>query len=64
VAADAPVDPIAAVHVRKCGACHTLPEPGTRDRATLEKAFSRHGKRVRLDHDQWRAMVDYLAVRE
>ena len=58
------VDPIAAVHVRKCGACHTLPQPGTRTRAYLEQALARHRKRVRLDELQWRAMVDYLALRE
>ena len=27
---------IASVHTRKCGSCHTAPEPKTRDRAHLE----------------------------
>jgi hypothetical protein len=60
----ADVDPVAAVHVRKCSACHTLPQPGTRTRAYLEQALARHRKRVRLADDQWHAMVDYLALRE
>jgi hypothetical protein len=52
---------IAETHVHKCGACHTLPAPGSRTRTYLEQAFVRHRKRVRLDDEQWREMVDYLA---
>ncbi len=53
---------IAAVHVSKCGACHTLPGPRTRTREHLEEAFSRHRRRVRLTKDEWSAMLDYLAM--
>ncbi|MCL2448869.1 MAG: hypothetical protein FWD17_07980 [Polyangiaceae bacterium] len=52
---------IAEVHTRKCGACHALPERGTRARADLERAFVRHRKRVHLEGEQWRELVDYLA---
>jgi hypothetical protein len=38
------------------------PEPRTRTRAQLEDAFSRHGKRVHMSHDDWQAMLDYLAA--
>ena len=51
----------AAIHRRKCGACHVRPEPGTRTRAHLEDAFTRHQRRVHLTPEQWSAMVDYLA---
>ena len=54
--------PIAAVHTSKCGACHTRPAPGTRERAHLEEAFTRHKKRVHMTDEEWRAMVDYLAL--
>jgi hypothetical protein len=53
---------IAAIHMRKCGACHVRPEPGTRTRAHLEDAFTRHQRRVHLTPEQWSAMVDYLAA--
>ena len=55
---------IAAIHVSKCGACHTAPDPKTRTRGYLEDALSRHRKRVRLTSDEWAEMIDYLAVRE
>jgi hypothetical protein len=64
VASSPPSDPtsIAAIHMRKCGACHVRPEPGTRTRAHLEDAFTRHQRRVHLTAEQWSAMVDYLAA--
>jgi hypothetical protein len=55
---------IAAVHVSKCGSCHTRPDPRSRTREHLEDAFARHKRRVRLTSDEWAAMVDYLAVPE
>ena len=55
---------IAAVHVSKCGSCHTPPDPRTRTREHLEDAFARHRRRVRLTRDEWAAMVDYLALPE
>jgi hypothetical protein len=54
--------PIADLHAHRCGACHTLPAPGTRSRAHLEDAVVRHRKRLRLTAEQWHAMVDYLAA--
>jgi hypothetical protein len=54
---------IANVHRAKCGACHTRVEPGTRTRAQLEAALSRHRKRVRLTEAEWAEMIDYLAAR-
>jgi Skp family chaperone for outer membrane proteins len=54
--------PIAAVHTRRCGNCHTAPEPGSHTRASLEDAFGRHQRRVHLSQEEWQAMVDYLAV--
>jgi hypothetical protein len=59
-APDAP--PIASLHSHQCGRCHVPPEPRTRTRAQLEDAFTRHGKRVHLSHDDWQAMIDYLAA--
>jgi hypothetical protein len=53
---------IAAVHVSKCGSCHSLPDPRSRTREHLEDAFSRHKRRVRLTRDEWSAMIDYLAA--
>ena len=55
---------IAAIHVSKCGACHTAPDPKTRTRGHLEDALSRHRKRVRLTSDEWAEMIDYLAMPE
>jgi hypothetical protein len=55
---------IAAIHVSKCGACHTSPDPKTRTRGYLEDALSRHRKRVRLTSDEWAEMTDYLAKPE
>jgi hypothetical protein len=59
--ADGEGPPIADLHAHRCGACHTLPAPGTRSRAHLEDAVGRHRKRLRLTAEQWHAMVDYLA---
>ena len=53
--------PIAAVHRKQCGRCHTPPEPRSHTREQLEAAFGRHGKRVHLSPDEWQAMIDYLA---
>jgi hypothetical protein len=55
---------IASMHVTKCGACHTLPDPKTRTRRHLEEAFTRHKRRVHLTAEEWAAMVDYLAMPE
>jgi hypothetical protein len=52
---------VAMIRTAKCGNCHEPPEPGSRTRAHLEDAFTRHKKRVHLSDDQWAAMVDYLA---
>jgi len=52
---------IASLHQRKCASCHRLVEPSTRSRAAIEDAMSRHGKRVRLSQNEWRALVEYLA---
>jgi hypothetical protein len=54
--------PIASLHSRACGRCHVAPAPRTRTRAQLEDAFSRHGKRVHMSHEDWQAMLDYLAA--
>ena len=55
---------VATIRTSKCGACHTPPQPGSRTRAHLEDAFTRHRKRVHLSNDQWAAMIDFLAVAE
>jgi cytochrome c5 len=55
--------PIATVHRRQCGKCHTPPAPGSHTREEFENAFVRHHKRVRLSDDEWQAMIDYLAPR-
>jgi cytochrome c5 len=54
--------PIASLYSHQCDRCHVAPEPKTRTRAQLEEAFSRHRKRVHLSHDDWQAMIDYLAA--
>jgi hypothetical protein len=54
--------PIAQVWSARCGGCHRKVEPGTRDRAYLETALGRHRKRVRMNDEQWSAMVDFLAT--
>lgn len=56
--------PIAAIHARKCGACHAPPGPQTRTRPHVEEALSRHRNRVRLSGDEWTEMANYLAIRE
>src|SRR5579872_3180215 len=53
--------PIAAVHARQCGRCHAPPERGEHSRTTLENAFVRHRRRVRLTEDEWAEMAAYLA---
>jgi hypothetical protein len=58
----APDAAIAALHDRKCGACHAPPQPGTRTSEELEAAFTRHKKRVHLTSAQWRAMTEYLVA--
>jgi cytochrome c2 len=60
--ADATAPAMAELHTRKCGACHTVPEPRTRSRPHLEDALARHRKRVRLTEEQWHAMIEYLAA--
>jgi hypothetical protein len=52
---------VATIRTSKCGNCHEAPEPGSRTRAHLEDAFTRHKKRVHLSDGQWAAMIDYLA---
>ena len=49
------------IHRSRCGNCHVRVEPGTRTRAELDEAFTRHRKRVRLSDQEWAKMVDYLA---
>ena len=53
--------PIARVYASKCGSCHVPVTPGSRSRDEIERAMSRHGKRLNLTAEQWTAMVDYLA---
>ena len=53
----------ATIEARKCAACHRPPDPGVRKRDYLETALSRHRNRVHLRAEQWRAILDYLAVR-
>jgi hypothetical protein len=55
---------VATMHASKCSSCHTAPAPRTRTREHLEDALSRHRKRVHLTPEEWRAMVDYLAMPE
>jgi hypothetical protein len=60
--ASAPGAPaIATVHRSQCGRCHVPPEPQTRSREQVEVAAARHARRVRLTHDEWTAMIEYLA---
>ena len=58
----APDAVIAELHERKCGQCHSPPEPKTRTRDHLETAFKRHKNRVHLTPAQWAAMTDYLVA--
>jgi nucleoside-specific outer membrane channel protein Tsx len=46
----------------RCGSCHRPVEPGTRERAHLEKAFTRHRTRVKLAEPGWADMIDFLAA--
>lgn len=55
---------VAAIRSSKCGVCHSPPKPGSRTRAHLEDAFTRHRTRVHLSNDQWAAMIDFLAGAE
>ncbi len=57
----APEPPIARAWKNRCGACHTRVEPGTRSRAELEEALSRHRKRVKLHESEWRELIAFLA---
>jgi cytochrome c5 len=54
--------PIASLHSHQCGRCHVAPEPKTRTRAQLEEAVPRHDRRVHMSHDDWQAMIEYLAA--
>jgi len=38
--------------------------PGAEDatRAQLEEAVPRHDRRVHMSHDDWQAMIEYLAA--
>jgi hypothetical protein len=54
--------PIATLHSHQCGRCHVAPEPKTRTRAQLEDAFTLHDRLVHMSHDDWQAMIDYLAA--
>jgi hypothetical protein len=36
-------------------------EPGTRTRATLEDAWTRHRTRTHLSDEQWAELTDFLA---
>jgi len=53
---------VRAIHRSRCGNCHVRVEPGTRTRAQLDAAFTRHHKRVRMNDREWSGMVDYLAA--
>ena len=52
---------VAEIHHAKCGACHKRVEPGTRTHDKLEKALSKHHKRVNMCDEDWKLMIDYLA---
>lgn len=60
---DSPQPAVAKVWASRCGSCHVRVEPGTRDRAHLESAMTRHRSRVKMDEAQWPALVDFLAAR-
>jgi len=53
---------VRSIHRSRCGNCHVRVEPGTRSRAQLNDAFTRHHKRVRMNDREWASMVDYLAA--
>ena len=52
---------VTQIHRARCGSCHVRVEPGTRTRAQLEDAFTRHRKRLHLTEEEWSKMIDYLA---
>ncbi|MGH7285303.1 MAG: hypothetical protein ACRELY_27585 [Polyangiaceae bacterium] len=56
-----PVRDVRAIHKSRCGNCHVRVEPGTRTKAQLESAFTRHHTRVKMNDAEWAMMVDYLA---
>ena len=53
--------PIASVHRRKCGNCHTRVEPGSLPRATIEAAMIRHRRRAKLTEGQWAELIEFLS---
>ena len=53
---------IGRFHKARCGACHQRVEPGERSRAYLERALTRHRKRVRASEAQWAELVEYLST--
>ncbi len=59
--ASEPVRDVRAIHKSRCGNCHVRVEPGTRTKAQLEAAFTRHHTRVKMNDSEWAMMVDYLA---
>ena len=61
VATNEPARDVRAIHKSRCGNCHVRVEPGTRTRAQLETAFTRHHTRVKMSDAEWTMMVDYLA---
>ena len=61
VATNEPVRDVRAIHKSRCGNCHVRVEPGTRTKAQLEAAFTRHHTRVKMNDAEWASMVDYLA---
>ncbi|MFO0593579.1 MAG: hypothetical protein U0441_38920 [Polyangiaceae bacterium] len=46
----------------KCGSCHIPVEPGSRPRDVIEAAMQRHQKRAKLSQEEWRELVEFLAV--
>ncbi len=58
-----PLAHVGHVHRRRCGSCHARVEPGTRTRAELEVAFTRHRARVHLTDEEWEQMIEYLAAK-
>jgi hypothetical protein len=61
--ASQPVDtrPIGDIWHARCGNCHERIQPGEHTREFLTDALKRHRKRVRLNEEQWQAMIDFLA---
>jgi hypothetical protein len=55
--------PIAGEWRARCASCHMRVEPGTRTRAQLEDAFTRHRTRTRMTEAQWTDLTDFLAAK-